>query len=99
MDYKGIETENYTEGQFLQLPRMGRKSLIEAKAMGAKFRLPVESDFDPTRGGVYIRSKVRRDRDEDGWFTAIPKLSQTRAEKEQPPTDPWGNPLDGDEMI
>ena len=98
MDYKGIETENYTEGQFLQLPRMGRKSLAEAKAAGARFREVIESDFDPTKGGVYVRSKVRRDRDEDGMFTAIPKVSRPPAIGEPLPVDQYGNVLDGEEM-
>ena len=99
MNYKGIETEEITEGQFLQLPRMGRKSLAEAKSLGASFREPVDSDFDPTKGGVYVRSKVRRDRDEDGMFAAIPKVSRPPVEEKPLPVDQYGNVLDGEEMI
>jgi len=58
MLYKGIETENYREDEFIRLPRLGKKSLEEAKRVGAKFApdLPDDNRFDPTAKGAPMKT-------------------------------------------
>ena len=96
MKYRGIETENITEGEFLRLPRVGRSTLHALKARGAKFaptpdytpvrpkgRLAEAEKYNPS-----LQAVVRRERG-DGMYTYIPG----RPKKPSRETDSQGNPV------